>query len=167
MCSVWVSEQTAIICLHSVKWLVSVTETGYVHCAVRTGSLNRSYYISSVKVWTDYCLLNSREFLIRYVSVGRLFWQNTIGSYLSPVHIMGLYILYYFLTQLAFCLKIIMKNVYCKNFRHDLIYKYITMLVWLLRLVIGHILLQHFLSYSKHHVHILYKLHDTQLLLSW
>jgi hypothetical protein len=40
MCFVWIWEQTAIISLYSIKWLVCITETECVYCAVRTGSLN-------------------------------------------------------------------------------------------------------------------------------
>jgi len=40
MCFVWISEQTAIISLYNIKWLVFITETGCVYCAVRTGYLN-------------------------------------------------------------------------------------------------------------------------------
>ena len=36
MCSVWISEQTAIISLYSINWLVFKTETECVYCAVRT-----------------------------------------------------------------------------------------------------------------------------------
>ena len=36
MCFVWISEQTAIISLYSINWLVCVTETECVYCAVRT-----------------------------------------------------------------------------------------------------------------------------------
>jgi hypothetical protein len=39
MCFVWISEQTAIISLYNINWLVCVTETECVYCAVRTGSL--------------------------------------------------------------------------------------------------------------------------------
>ena len=39
MCFVWIWEQTAIISLYSINWLVCVTETGCVYCAVRTGYL--------------------------------------------------------------------------------------------------------------------------------
>jgi len=39
MCFVWISEQTAIISLRSIKWLICITETECVYCAVRTGSL--------------------------------------------------------------------------------------------------------------------------------
>ena len=34
----WISEQTAIISLYNINWLVCVTETECVYCAVRTGS---------------------------------------------------------------------------------------------------------------------------------
>jgi len=36
MCFVWVSEQTAIISLYSINWLVFITETECVYCAVRS-----------------------------------------------------------------------------------------------------------------------------------
>jgi hypothetical protein len=35
-CFVWISEQTAIISLFSINWLVCITETECVYCAVRT-----------------------------------------------------------------------------------------------------------------------------------
>ena len=40
MCFVWISEQTAIISLYSINWLVLVTEMKSVYSAVRTGYLN-------------------------------------------------------------------------------------------------------------------------------
>ena len=39
VCFVWIWEQTAIISLYSINWLVFITETECVYCAVRTGSL--------------------------------------------------------------------------------------------------------------------------------
>ena len=39
MCFVWISEQTAIISLYNINWLVCITETVSVYCAVRTVSL--------------------------------------------------------------------------------------------------------------------------------
>jgi hypothetical protein len=41
MCFVWISEQTAIISLYKVNWLVCITETECVYCAVRTEYLYR------------------------------------------------------------------------------------------------------------------------------
>jgi len=40
MCLVWISEQTAIISLYSINWLVFVTESESVYCAVRTECLH-------------------------------------------------------------------------------------------------------------------------------
>ena len=39
MCFVWIWEQTAIISLYNINWLVFITETQCVYCAVRAGSL--------------------------------------------------------------------------------------------------------------------------------
>ena len=39
VCFVWISEQTAIISLYNINWLVCITETECVYCAVRTESL--------------------------------------------------------------------------------------------------------------------------------
>jgi len=39
MCFVSISEQTAMLSLYSINWLVFITVTGSVYCAVRTGSL--------------------------------------------------------------------------------------------------------------------------------
>ena len=39
MCFVRIWEQTAIISLYSINWLVLITETECVYCVVRTGSL--------------------------------------------------------------------------------------------------------------------------------
>ena len=39
MCFVWISEETAIISLYNINWLVCITETESVYCAVRTGYL--------------------------------------------------------------------------------------------------------------------------------
>ena len=39
MCFVWISEQTAIISLYNINWLVFIIETECVYCAVRTVSL--------------------------------------------------------------------------------------------------------------------------------
>jgi hypothetical protein len=40
VCFVWIWKQTAIIFLYSITWLVLITETECVYCAVRTASLN-------------------------------------------------------------------------------------------------------------------------------
>ena len=49
MCFVWIWEQTAIIFLYSINWLVFITETECVYCAVRTESLNTVYVNIGIK----------------------------------------------------------------------------------------------------------------------
>jgi hypothetical protein len=39
MCFVWIWEQTAIISLYNINWMVFIIETEYVYCVVQTGSL--------------------------------------------------------------------------------------------------------------------------------
>ena len=48
MCFVWISEQTAIISLYSINWLVVITETECVYCAVRTECLHTIQVNASV-----------------------------------------------------------------------------------------------------------------------
>jgi len=47
LCSVRISEPTAIISLYSINWLDFITETESVYCAVRTGSLHT--------IWIKFC----------------------------------------------------------------------------------------------------------------
>ena len=54
MCFVWISEQTAIISLYNINWLVCTTETQCVYCAVRTEPVGPKYnsrYFYSWRVW--------------------------------------------------------------------------------------------------------------------
>jgi hypothetical protein len=58
MCFVWIWEQTAIISLYSIYWLVFITEAECVSCAVR----NRSLYIILRSAHTVYlCVLCGSE----------------------------------------------------------------------------------------------------------
>jgi hypothetical protein len=47
MCFVWISEQTVIISLYNIKWLVFITETESVYCAVRaeTSTIIRAHIV--------------------------------------------------------------------------------------------------------------------------
>jgi hypothetical protein len=52
MCFVWIWEQTAIISLYSINWLLIITETECVYCAVRVESLYELYVnICSSVIW--------------------------------------------------------------------------------------------------------------------
>ena len=64
MCSVWIWEQTAIISLYSINWLVCITETKCVYCAVRTGSLYiilrsaHSVFMCFVWIWEQTAIIS-------------------------------------------------------------------------------------------------------------
>jgi hypothetical protein len=53
MCFVWISEQTAIISLYNINWLICITDTECVYCAVRAG------YLSKIHVNLFKCLTQS------------------------------------------------------------------------------------------------------------
>jgi hypothetical protein len=53
MCFVSIWEQTAIVSLYNIDWLICVTETECVYCAVRTGS---SYSMYVVQVNSSPCI---------------------------------------------------------------------------------------------------------------
>ena len=48
LCFVFIWEQTATSATYSINWLVFITEMKSVYCAVRTGSLNKAVYASSL-----------------------------------------------------------------------------------------------------------------------
>ena len=49
LCFLRISEQTAIISLYIIYWLVFITEAESVYCAVRNGALNQTATVSSLK----------------------------------------------------------------------------------------------------------------------
>jgi len=77
-CFVWISEQTAIISLYSINWLVCVTEILSVYCAVRTESVTPSVYGSFSPVTTYRALWKviSVECVISYCSGTRILSSN-------------------------------------------------------------------------------------------
>ena len=58
MCFVWIWEQTAIISLYSINWLVWITETECVYCAVRTGSLYIIQVMCFVWIWEQTAIIS-------------------------------------------------------------------------------------------------------------
>ena len=66
MCFAWISEQTAIISVYSIKLSVftRICETDSVYCAVRTGSSNQTYIfvlkgLTYFKIFTPFRLIGS------------------------------------------------------------------------------------------------------------
>ena len=68
MCFVWIWEQTAIISLYNIDWLVFITETGCVYCAVRS-----TFYVlptQCICVFCVYLRTNSDYFTVQHWLVG-------------------------------------------------------------------------------------------------
>ena len=64
MCFMWISEQTAIISLYSTDWLVFITETQCVYCAVRS-----TFYVLPTQCIYVFCVdvrTNSDYFTIQH-----------------------------------------------------------------------------------------------------
>jgi len=66
LCSIWISEQTAIISLYNINWLVCITETQCVYCAVRTEHLTftnstfcpHSVFMCFVWIWEQTAIIS-------------------------------------------------------------------------------------------------------------
>ena len=84
-CFVWISEQTAIIYWHRINWLVFITDPESVHCAVRTGSLDKTDDESSLKFWKlilSQVLKNYLTYLLTYLLTpwSRVLLEKLTGS---------------------------------------------------------------------------------------
>ena len=66
MCFVWIWEQTAIISLYNINWLICITETECVYCAVRTEHLTftnstfcpHSVFMCFVWIWEQTAIIS-------------------------------------------------------------------------------------------------------------
>jgi len=68
MCFVWIWEQTATISLYNIKWLVFITETECVYCAVRS-----TFYVLPTQCIYVFCVdlsINSDYFTVKHYLVG-------------------------------------------------------------------------------------------------
>jgi hypothetical protein len=92
-CSVWISEQTAIIPLYNINWLVCITETRCVYCAVRTGSLSlcilqadlKSFKSSSLHSFAIHLVLNVEVSHWLLVDIYRFFSVDLVACLLFLV----------------------------------------------------------------------------------
>ena len=74
MCFVWIWEQTAIISLYSIDWLVFITETECLYCAVRS-----SFYVLPTQCIYVFCVdlgTNSDYFTVQHWVVGFYNWDG-------------------------------------------------------------------------------------------
>jgi hypothetical protein len=63
MCFVWISEQIAFISLYSINWLVFISETECVYCAVQTRYLT----FTSISVFRHLPKIAKRDYQLRHV----------------------------------------------------------------------------------------------------
>jgi len=86
---VWISEQTAIISLYNINWLVFITETVCVYCTVRTGYLKIfmcfvwiSEQTAIISLYNINCLVSITETECVYCAVrtGYLNHTDTVSS---------------------------------------------------------------------------------------
>ena len=74
MCFVWIWEQTAITSMYSIDWLVFVTETECVYCAVRS-----TFYVLPTRCIYVFCVdlrTNSDYFTVQHWLVGFCNWDG-------------------------------------------------------------------------------------------
>jgi len=85
MCFVWIWEQTAIISLYSINWLVFITETECVYCAVRF-----TFYVLPTQCIYVFCVdlrTNSDYFTVQQWLVGFYNWDGVCllrGTFYIP-----------------------------------------------------------------------------------
>jgi len=58
VCFVWIWEHTAIISLFSIDWLVFITETECVYCAVRSTFCPHSVFMCFVWIWEQTAIIS-------------------------------------------------------------------------------------------------------------
>jgi len=78
MCFVWIWEQTAIISLYSIDWVVFVTETECVYCAVRS-----IFYVLPTQCIYVFCVdlrTNSDYFTVQHWLVGFCNWDGVFTA---------------------------------------------------------------------------------------
>jgi len=91
MCSVWISEQTAIISLYSINWLVCITERGSVYCAVRTGYLYKILRSAPHIVFMCFVCISEQTAIISLYSINWLVCITERGSVYCAVRTGSLY----------------------------------------------------------------------------
>jgi len=82
MCFVWIWEQTAIISLYNINWLVCITETECVYCVVRTGSLYIIQFMCFVWIWEQTAIISlySINWLVCITETGCVYCAVRTGS---------------------------------------------------------------------------------------
>ena len=83
MCFVWISEQTAIISLYNINWLVFITAKEFVYCAVRTACLCKCTIILAFNVFAMAWAVIPRTRFIPWAVHGRLLMDKVAVGQVS------------------------------------------------------------------------------------
>jgi hypothetical protein len=83
ICFVWISEQTAIISVYSINWLVFITETECVYCAVRTGFLYVIQIMCFLWIWEQTAIISlyNINWLVFITETGCVYCAVRTGSF--------------------------------------------------------------------------------------
>ena len=93
MCFVWISEQTAIISLYNINWLVFVTETESVYCAVQTECLNTIPRSAHTAVFMCFVWISEQTAIISLYSINWLVFVTETESVYCAVRTVFSYII--------------------------------------------------------------------------
>ena len=84
ICFVWISEQTAIISLYSINWLVCITERNSVYCAVRTECLNTTLLVLVFEIRAMAQVVGHRPVHVGFVVHKVTLWQYFSSTSVFP-----------------------------------------------------------------------------------
>ena len=90
MCFVWISEQTAIISLYSIDWLICIAETECVYCAVRTGSIYNSTFCPH-SIFMCFVCISEQTAIISLYSINWLVFITEMKSVYCAVRTGSMY----------------------------------------------------------------------------
>ena len=91
MSFVWIWEQTAIISLYSINWLVCITETKSVYCAVRSGSLYIILHSAHTAVFMCFVWIWEQTEIISLYSINHLALEMDIYSLVHHLYKMWIF----------------------------------------------------------------------------
>jgi len=93
MCFVWISEQIAIISLYNINWLIFITETESIYCAVRTGSLYIILCSAHTAVFMCFLWISEQTAIISLYNINWLIFITETESVYCAVRTGSLYII--------------------------------------------------------------------------
>jgi hypothetical protein len=87
VCFVWVWEQTAIISLYSIDWLVFITEIECVYCVVRSTFYQHSVFMCFAWIWEQTAIISlyNINWLVFITEIECVYCAVRSTSYILPI----------------------------------------------------------------------------------